>query len=44
MDRFQHVVRVRLYGHTHSDEFSYIKGLRDDKPIGINIITGSATT
>lgn len=44
MERYQHIVRFSLSGHTHSESFSIIKGINDNKNIGINYVAGSVTT
>ena len=44
MDRYQNIVRVSFYGHTHQEEFSVTKSVREGKNIGMNFITGSLTT
>lgn len=45
LERYQHIVRLSLFGHTHTDEFklamSYSSELR---PVGITTICGSVTT
>jgi len=42
-DRFQHIIRLNLFGHTHYEEFEVIRAVEDDKPIGTNHITSSFT-
>lgn len=44
LDRFQHIVRLSLYGHTHDEEFEVIRSVGDNKPIGVNHIAPSITT
>ena len=44
MDRYQHVVRFGLMGHTHNEGISVVKDIKEGKNIGINYITGSVTT
>ena len=44
MERYQHIVRFGLFGHTHDEEISVVKGVNDSKPIGINFLSGSLTT
>ena len=51
MDRYQHLIRFSLYGHTHSEKFfltrsvSNINGnLGDTRPIGINLALAPTTT
>jgi len=44
MDRYQHIVRLSLYGHTHDEAFTVVKAIEDDKNIGINYVGGSVTT
>jgi len=43
LDRFQHVIRLNLYGHTHFEEFEVIKSIEGEKAIGVNHITSSFT-
>lgn len=43
-DRFQHIIRLNLFGHTHDEEFEVIRSVGDDKPIGVNHLTSSMTT
>ena len=43
-DRFQHILRLNLYGHTHGEEFEVIRGVKDGKPIGVNHLGPSFTT
>ena len=43
-DRFQHVIRLSLYGHTHDEEFEVIRSIKDNKPISVNHVTPSFTT
>lgn len=44
MDRFQHVVRLNLFGHTHNEEFEVVRSVGDGKPINVNHLTPSFTT
>ena len=44
MDRFQHIVRMNLYGHTHNEDIQVVKSMNDNKNIGINFYAGSLTT
>lgn len=43
-DRFQHVIRLSLFGHTHMEEFEVIRSMTDKKPVGVNHISPSLTT
>jgi sphingomyelin phosphodiesterase len=43
-DRFQHIIRLNLFGHTHSEEFEVVRSYGDNKPIGVNHLTSSMTT
>ena len=43
-DRFQHIIRLNLFGHTHNEEFEVIRAVEDGKPIGVNYLTSSMTT
>jgi sphingomyelin phosphodiesterase len=42
-DRFQHIIRLNLFGHTHYEEFEVIRAIEDNKPVGTNHITSSFT-
>ena len=42
-DRYQHVIRLNLFGHTHIEEFSVIRSIEDKKPIGVIHISPSFT-
>ena len=43
-DRFQHILRLNLFGHTHAEEFEVIRAVKDGKPIGVNHLGPSFTT
>lgn len=43
-ERFQHIIRLNLFGHTHDEEFEVIRSVGDNKPIGVNHLTSSMTT
>lgn len=36
-------MRASFYGHTHDEQFYVTRGIRDKKPVGVNLVTGSAT-
>lgn len=42
-DRYQHIIRLNLFGHIHYEEFEVIRGIEDNKPIGSIHITSSFT-
>lgn len=44
MDRFQHILRLNLFGHTHKEEFEVVRGVEDSKPINVNHLAPSLTT
>lgn len=44
MERYQHVVRFGLFGHTHDDTIAVTKSVSDNKNIGVNLIAGSLTS
>jgi hypothetical protein len=44
MDRYQHVIRFSLFGHTHNEAFNVVKDIKTDKNIGLNFIGGSLTS
>ena len=43
MDRYQHIIRFSLFGHTHLESFNVVKSIDKDKNIGLNLIAGSLT-
>jgi len=43
-DRFQHIIRLNLFGHTHYEEFEVHRSIKDNKPIGVSHVTPSVTT
>jgi sphingomyelin phosphodiesterase len=43
-ERFQHVIRFHLTGHTHEEQFHIVQSVSDNKPIGFNLVAGSLTT
>lgn len=43
-DRFQHVIRLNLFGHTHNEEIEVIRSVEDGKPIGVNQVAPAFTT
>jgi sphingomyelin phosphodiesterase len=44
LDRFQHIIRLNLYGHTHNEEFEVIRSIEGKKAIGVNHVSPSITT
>ena len=44
MDRFQHIIRLNLFGHTHEEEFEVVRAVEDGKPIGVNHLAPSMTS
>lgn len=44
LERYQHIIRFSLAGHTHNEEFEVIRSMTDNKNIGLNFIAGSLTT
>lgn len=43
--RYQHVIRMSLFGHTHGEEFEVIRAYDDyNKTVGLNFLTSSFTT
>ena len=44
MERYQHVVRFGIFGHTHDESFNVVKSFEEEKNIGFNFIAGSLTT
>jgi len=43
-ERYQHVIRFGLYGHTHNERPNLVRSVSDNKNIGINFVAGSVTT
>jgi len=43
-ERYQHVIRFGLSGHTHNEEFEVFRSFNDNMPIGTNHISSSLTT
>mmetsp|Transcript_12579 Transcript_12579/g.11112 ORF Transcript_12579/g.11112 Transcript_12579/m.11112 type:complete len:446 (+) Transcript_12579:480-1817(+) len=43
-DRFQHIIRLNLFGHTHFEEFEVVRSYFENKPIGTSHVTSSFTT
>jgi sphingomyelin phosphodiesterase len=44
VERYAHIIAGQFYGHTHSDELYIVRGLEDEKPLGVQWIPGSITT
>ena len=42
-DRYQHIIRLSLFGHTHYEEFHVVRGVFDNKPIGTMHVSPSYT-
>ena len=43
-ERYQHIIRLSIYGHTHHEEMEVVRGHYDKKPIGLNLVSPSLTT
>ena len=43
-ERFQHIIRLSLYGHIHGESFGVVRSFGDDKAVGVNFWTGSLTS
>jgi sphingomyelin phosphodiesterase len=43
MERYQHIIRFGLFGHTHDEEYSIVQAVSDSKNIAINFIAPSVT-
>ena len=43
-DRYQNVIRMSLFGHTHSESFKVTRAMKDRKSIGFNYVCGGVTT
>ena len=44
MDRFQHVVRLQLWAHKHTEQFRVVRSIEDEEPIGSSHWTGAVST
>lgn len=42
-DRFQHIIRLSLFGHTHYEEIQLVRAMKDNKPINVNHVSPSFT-
>ena len=42
-DRYQHIIRLSLFGHTHFEEFHVVRAIEDNKPIGTMHVSSSFT-
>ena len=42
-DRYQHIIRLSLFGHTHYEEFHVVRSIVDNKPIGTMHVSPSFT-
>lgn len=42
-DRFQHIIRWSVFGHTHREEFGIARGLYSNKPLGVHFTGGSVS-
>jgi len=43
-ERYQHIIRLNIYGHTHHEEMEVVRGYYDNKPIGVNFVSSSFTS
>lgn len=43
-DKYQHVIKFGVYGHSHTPQFQVVQDMIFGKPIGVNFFPGSATT
>lgn len=43
IDRYQHIIRVGLYGHVHEEEIQVVRAIGDNKNIGFNFYGASIT-
>eukprot|EP00347_Sterkiella_histriomuscorum_P003902 403362501 len=44
LERYQHLLRLSVYGHDHRELFDIIRGKHSDKPIHVNQVAGSLGT
>lgn len=40
-ERYQHVIRMQLYGHTHDEDWHLHRGFDDGHPLGMQWVSGS---
>ena len=43
MERYQHIIRFSVYGHTHSESVFLTSAIGTTEPVGLNLISASAT-
>jgi len=43
-ERYQHIIRLAVFGHDHRELFEIVRSTTTDKPIGVHYVTGSLGT
>ncbi|CAI2362825.1 unnamed protein product [Moneuplotes crassus] len=43
-ERYQHIIRLNIYGHTHHEELEVVRSYKDSIPIGVNFVSPSFST
>ena len=43
-ERYQHIIRLAVFGHDHRELFEVVKSTSSDKPIGVHYVSGSLGT
>jgi len=43
-ERYQHIIRLAVFGHDHRELYEVVRSTTTDKPIGVHYITGSLGT
>lgn len=44
VERYQHIIRMSVYGHDHRELFEIARAKESQKPIAVNMIAGSLGT
>ena len=43
-ERYQHIIRVAVFGHDHRELYEIVRSTTTDNPIGVHYVTGSLGT
>jgi|LauGreDrversion4_2_1035121.scaffolds.fasta_scaffold157078_2 hypothetical protein len=43
-ERYQHIIRLAVFGHDHRELFEVVRSTTSDKPIGVHYVSGSLGT
>lgn len=44
VERYQHIVRFSIFGHTHYEDLNIVQAINTTQPIGFNLISASGTS